>query len=64
MGDCGTVAAEDDLAVMEVFVLFQRMSEDEKEAETARAEPSLSVGYCATGLSTHQRIWFIKLRSH
>lgn len=56
MGDCDTVAAEDDLAVMEVFVLFQRMSEEEKEAETARAEPSLSVSYYATGLNTHQLI--------
>lgn len=58
------VAAEGNLAVMEVCVFFQPVSEDEKEAEAATAEPSLSVRYWQLTMPpppnthTHQLICF------
>lgn len=42
VGDPDTVAAEGNLAVMKVFVLFQWFSVDEKDAEDSHCRPSLN----------------------
>lgn len=51
VGDSDTAAAEGDLAALKMLVLFQWFSGDEKMLKTAVVEPSLTIRFCAKGLS-------------
>ena len=57
-GDSDTVVAEGDLAARAVLAPFQRMREDVKASEAARAEPSLSASCCAVVLNTQPLLHF------
>ena len=53
-----TLVAEGDLAARAVLAPFQRVREDVKASEAARAEPSLSASCCAAVLNTQPLLHF------